>query len=153
MGKSDFNQRRFVSRGHLHDNLEAGNPFDQLDGADLLFEQLACERQILLRHIDQHLELLVGVAADCAEHGAGFDALHVPRRGNDDGLDVFDDVAGAFHRDVFRQTAQNAARLGRGVGDGDGLGAAQRGNDFLAEDRQIFIVNVLIHRMSLQSKL
>ncbi len=145
VGEGHLHQSGILAGGHFHNDLQAGYPFQQLHGADLLLEQLPCQLKILIGHIHQHFQLLVRIAAYGTKDGAGFNALHVPGGGHDDCLHVFDNVAGALHVDVLGHLPQYAPGLGRSVGDGNGFGTSQCGNNLLTKDSKILVINMLIH--------
>ena len=67
----------------------------------------------------------------------------------EDALHVFDDVAAAPDPAVLWHYAQQLPRLGAGIGDGDGLGAAQGHQQFLPKDAEVILIKCLIHAVSL----
>ena len=151
VGECDLHQSGLLPGSHLHDDLQVGDAFQQGNAADLFAQQFPRQFQILRGDVGKHLQLFVRVAAHGAQHRAGLNAFHVACGGHNDRFDVFDDVAAAPDINVLRQSAQNAARLGRRVGNSDRLGTAKRRNDFLAQDGEVFTIDVLIHSKPFQT--
>ena len=85
------------------------------------------------RHRLEDLELTVGVAAEKTEHGRHLDTLEAARVGNNDALDVLDDVAAASHDHMLDGLGKRATDKRRAIGQGDRLGAAQCAHELFAE--------------------
>ena len=85
-------------------------------------------------HFRDDFQRLAGLACHDAGGGRGLDALHAAGVGDDDALDVLDDVIADPQPDRAGQLAQHLPGLGGGVGDGDGFGAAHRGDQLLVQD-------------------
>ena len=87
-----------------------------------------------------HLQDLSRVPGHRAGGGRGLDALQAAGVGHNDALDVLDDVAAGLHQHLVRQTPQDLPRLGRAVGDGDGLGAPHGGHQLLLQNLEVGVV-------------
>ena len=126
VGECDLHQSGLLPGSQLHDDLQVGDAFQQGNAADLFAQQFPRQFQILRGDVGKHLQLFVRVAAHGAQHRAGLNAFHVACGGHNDRFDVFDDVAAAPDINVLRQSAQNAARLGRRVEPSAGTISSRR---------------------------
>ena len=121
------------ARGHL--DIEVGNALGQPHVAEpRVGEQLAGARTVGVAHALEHLEGICRVAAHGAQCGSRLDAVHAARIGDRHALDVLDDVTRARDLERLGLASQCLARERRGVGDGDGLGAPERTDEFAIED-------------------
>ena len=133
----------------LHHDIQVVHVLHQLAGAEALLHQCLGGLDIRRRHGLQHGQLPVRVSAHDAQGGRHVDAAHTAGVGDDDALHVFDDVAAAPDPAVLWYYAQQLPRLGAGIGDGDGLGAAQGHQQFLPKDAEVILIKCLIHAVSL----
>ena len=69
------------------------------------------------------------------------DALASAGVGDDDALDVLDDVARHLRHDPLRGRTQDGPHPGRGVGEGDGLRTPGGGYELLFQDRDIGVLD------------
>ena len=88
---------------------------------------------LFLPHAGEHFEFAVGVSCRKARRGGAFHPAKAARMGDDDALDVLQDVAAHFDLSALGEHAQRLFRKGGGIGDGDGFGAAHRGHEFFFE--------------------
>ena len=130
VGIADLHHRGVLPRGGLDDDLQVGDPLQQLSLADAGVQQLSGPLQVGRGDGGQHLQPPLGVAPHRAQHGAGVDPLEAAGVGDHHPLDVFDDVAAAGDHHLLGLLPQHLAGLGGGQGDGNGLGAAQGGYQF-----------------------
>src|SRR5699024_9790986 len=120
----------------------------RLDPDGGAFQEAAHLRFLLFGHFGDHLQGAARLTAHDAGGRRGLDPLHPAGVGNDDALDVLDDVVADSQPDLAGQSAQHLPGLGRRVGDGDGLGAAHGGDQLFVQDPQIGLVQCacFIHR-------
>ena len=118
---------------HLHDDEKVRHTLNKLDLAEALRDEGLGTLDNLGRHRLENFELTVGVTAEKAEHGRYLDALKAARVGNNDALDVLDDVSAAAHDHVLDRLGKRATDKRRTIGQGDRLGAAQCAHELFAE--------------------
>ena len=118
---------------HLHDDEKVRHTLNKLDLAEALRDEGLGTLDDLGRHRLEDLELTVGVAAEKTEHGRHLDALEAARVGNNDALDVLDDVAAASHDHMLDGLGKRATGKRRTIGQSDRLGAAQCAHELFAE--------------------
>ena len=111
----------------------------------MLLQQLTGQLQVPGGHCLQHLQLPVGVATHRAQDGGGFNAPQPAGVGHGHAPDVFDDVSAAPEANAPGHLAQNLPGFCGGIGDGDGLGAAQRGDQLPLQRLEKDIVLLLCH--------
>ena len=125
-----------------HDQLEGVLGLQLADGGGGCGEEVADAVGIGGLQGAQHLQLAVGTAGHDARGHGGFDAVHAVGGGDDDGLDVLDDVAAQLHPQGSGVSPQGMAEDGGGVGNGDGLGTAHGGDKLLAEDGGVGLLDM-----------
>ena len=133
-GESDDDVKHHVPR-------RGGNP-------DLMARQIGLNLFLLcVRHLGDDLQDLSRVSRHHAGGGGRLNSLQPSGVGHHHAFDVFDDVSAGLHQDFIRQAAQNLPRLGRAVGDGDGLGTAHGGHQLLPQDLYKMVIALigLIH--------
>ena len=145
MAVENLHQGRVVSRRHLHNDMELGIAVRQLDGAEFLFQQLADLGPVLVGDAGEHLQFPLGIAADGTDEGRRFNAPKSAGGRHHDALDIFNDIAAAGGDHPLRESPQHLPRLGGGIGQGDGLCAAQCGNQFFFQDANKTVIHSLFH--------
>ena len=96
---------------------------------------------IVFAGLSDNFEPCCFVTGDNADSGGSFDALAAAGVGDDNALDIFDDVAAGGDGDFIRQAAEDGAGFGGTVGNGDGLGATHRGHQLPLEDFDIAVID------------
>lgn len=104
----------------------------------------------LRRDVADDLKDFLFPSGDDTCGGRRLDALEPIGIRHDDAFDILDDVAAGPDLGLVGQAAQNGAGLRRGIGDGDGLCAAHRRDELLAQDLSDMGVTriILQHRQS-----
>ena len=93
----------------------------------------------------QHLHMAGGVTGQRAQGAGRLDTGHTAGIGDADATHVFDDVTAAPGGDPLRVAPQRLPPLGGGVGQGDGLGAAHGGHQFLAQNGEKILLYLFVH--------
>ena len=136
------------------DAAEAGVPvpgqgdadIKQLSGPGLLHSKL-CLLQIpgdlqllVVRDLGDHQQLLFRLARHDARGSSGLKSVEPAGVGDDDALDILDDIAADNDLHPFRSSRQLPGRQCRGIGHGDGLGTAHGRYQLPPEDLHKFSV-------------
>ena len=98
----------------------------------------------LLCDLGNDLQAGVFIAAEHADACRRGDSASASGIGNDDALDVLDDVAARLDTDAVRLRAEGRARDRGAVGQGDRLRAAHGANEFALKDLHVGLVDKLI---------
>ena len=133
---------------HRQDDIKDNAVVHRLDVHGHLRQKRAQPGFLLAGHGRDDLEGLVGLASYDAGGGRRFDALQAVGVGHHHTFDVFDDVAADPDLHPVGHGIQHLTRLGGGIGNGDGLGAAHGGDQLFFQDLYIGPIGpaVLFHR-------
>ena len=121
----------------VHDQVEVqiGVRTTHLDGS--LCQILDDARDLLLVDLGDDLEPCIGITRDDARCGRRLDALEPAGVGHDHALGVLDDAAAHLELQAIGDPACKIAGARGGERDGNGLGAAHRGDQLLLENRDV----------------
>ena len=145
MGVLDFHKCRMTAAPDLHNDVEGGDILNQLTGAEALRKQRAGLLAVCIGDPLQYGQLPVGVSADDAKNGGNVDAAQSSRIRNGDAHDVFDNVSAAVDGASLGYCAEQLARFGGGIGDGDRLGAAEGDNQLGFQNGKIVLTEEFLH--------
>ena len=141
----DLNGRAVRPRRDAHLNVEHIVLVRAPDGKSRLL-QIRPHRIHLLRcKTRKHLQLRISIVSHDARRRGRRNAALAVRIRHDDALNIFDDVCTRKHLDRFRQCTERLACQRRTVRHGDRLSTAHGGLQFLFQDRDIFVINLLVH--------
>lgn len=123
----DLDDRNMTSGRGSHLNVEVGHTLDKRHIAVVgIGEQLGHASAVCIANTLEHLERALGVTAHSTQHGRGLNTVHTARVGHGHALYVLDDVARAGNNHMFGFATERLARQRRRIGNGNGLGAAER---------------------------
>ena len=112
-------------RSHL--DVEVGHTLDKRHIAVAgVGEELGHTSAVFIVNALEHLKRALGVTAHGTQHGCSFNTVHTARVGHGHALYVLDDVARAGNNHMFGFATERLARQRRRIGNGNGLGAAER---------------------------
>ena len=94
----------------------------------------------MFAHVRERFEFFVGVARNDARGCRGGDSAQTARVGHDDAFYVFEDIAAYRNLHAFGQASERFSRERGTVGDGDRLGAAHCGQQFVFENSDVVFV-------------
>ena len=110
-----------------HLDVEVGHVLDKRHIAVAgIGEELGHASTVFIVNTLEHLERAFGVAAHGTQHGRGFNTMHTARVRHGHALYVLDDVARAGNIHMIGFASERLARQRRCIGNGNGLGAAER---------------------------
>ena len=110
-----------------HLDVEVGHTLDKRHIAVTgIGEELGHASTVFVVNALEHLERALGVAAHGTQHGRGLNTVHTARVGHGHALNVLDDIARAGNIHMIGFATECLARQRRCIGNGNGLGAAER---------------------------
>ena len=120
-------------RSHL--DVEVGHTFDKRHIAVAgVGEELGHASAVFIVNALEHLERALGIAAHGTQHGRGLNTVHTARVGHGHALDVLDDVARAGNIHMIGLATERLTRQRRCIGNGNGLGAAERADKLAVQN-------------------
>ena len=120
-------------RSHL--DVEVGHTFDKRHIAVAgVGEELGHASAVFIVNALEHLERALSVAAHGTQHGRRFNTVHAARVGHGHALNVLDDVARAGNIHMIGFATERLTRQRRCIGNGNGLGAAERADKFAVQN-------------------
>ena len=120
-------------RSHL--DVEVGHTLDKRHIAVAgVGEELGHASTIFVVNALEHLESALSVAAHGTQHGRGFNTVHTARVGHGHALNVLDDVARACNIHMIGFATERLTRQRRCIGNGNGLGTAERADKFTVQN-------------------
>ena len=123
----NLDDRGMASGRGSHLDVEVGHTLDKRHIAVAgVGEELGHASTVFIVNALEHLERALSVSAHGTQHSRGFDAMHSARVGHGHALDVLDDVARAGNVHMIGFATERLARQRRCIGNGNGLGAAER---------------------------
>ena len=131
MGARDHSLRLIISGAHHHLNIKIINALLMFKPYMTGLDERAGPLRLLGRHRHQHLKPAPRVAAKAADGSGSIDARGAARIGHGNTHGVFNDIAAAGNRHLFRLSPQQFARFGCAQRDRDRLRAAHRVDQLL----------------------
>ena len=123
----NLDDRGMASGRGSHLDVEVGHTLDKRHIAVAgVGEELGHASTVFIVNALEHLERALSVSAHGTQRSRGFDAMHSARVGHGHALDVLDDVARAGNVHMIGFATERLARQRRCIGNGNGLGAAER---------------------------
>ena len=120
-------------RSHL--DVEVGHTLDKRNIAVVgVGEELGHASAVFIVNALEHLERVLSVAAHGTQHGRGLNTVHTARVGHGHALDVLDDVARAGNIHMIGLATERLARQCRCIGNGNGLGTAERADKLAVQN-------------------
>ena len=120
-------------RSHL--DVEVGHTLDKRHIAVAgVGEELGHASAVFIVNALEHLECALSVAAHGTQHGRGLNTVHTARVGHGHALDVLDDVARAGNIHMLGLATERLARQRRCIGNGNGLGTAERADKLAVQN-------------------
>ena len=118
-----------------HLDVEVGHTLDKRHIAVAgVSEEIGHARTVFIVNALEHLERALGVAAHGTQHGRRLNTVHAARVGHGHALDVLDDIARTGNIHMLGLAAKRLARQRRCIGNGNGLGAAERADKLAVQD-------------------
>ena len=120
-------------RSHL--DVEVGHTLDKRHIAVAgVGEELGHASAVFIVNALEHLERALSVAAHGTQHGRRFNTVHAARVGHGHALDVLDDIARAGNIHMIGFATERLTRQRRCIGNGNGLGTAERADKFAVQN-------------------
>ena len=120
-------------RSHL--DVEVGHTLDKRHIAVVgVGEELGHASTVFIVNALEHLERALGVAAHGTQHGRGLNTVHTARVGHGHALNVLNDVARAGNIHMIWFATERLARQRRCIGNGNGLGTAERADKLAVQN-------------------
>ena len=118
-----------------HLDVEVGHTLDKRHIAVAgVGEELGHASTVFIVNALEHLESALGIAAHGTQHGRGLNTVHTARVGHGHALDVLDDVARAGNIHMIGFATERLARQRRCIGNGNGLGTAERADKLAVQN-------------------
>ena len=120
-------------RSHL--DVEVGHTLDKRHIAVAgVGEELGHASTVFIVNALEHLERALSVAAHGTQHGRGFNTVHTARVGHGHALNVLDDVARTGNIHMIGIATERLARQRCCIGNGNGLGTAERADKLAVQN-------------------
>ena len=131
----NLDDRGMAPGRRCHLDVEVGHTLDKRHIAVIgVGEELGHASTVFIANALEHLERALGIAAHGTQHGRGFNAVHTARVGNGHALDVLDNVARAGNIHMIGLATERLARQRRCIGNGNGLGTAERADKLAVQN-------------------
>ena len=136
-----------LTRGEISHHIEVVHVLNESDGAKLFRHKSFAAGDVLRLHAFKNLKLAVRAAADRAEDGGGFNTHKSAGIGHGYSLYIFDYVARTANLDMLRLAAQHRPCLRGGIGYGNRLCAAKRGDKLVLKNSYKIAVMRTFHSL------
>ena len=131
----NLDDRGMASGRGSHLDVEVGHTLDKRHIAVAgVGEELGHASTVFIVNALEHLERALSVAAHGAQHGRGLNTVHTARVGHGHALNVLDDVARAGNVHMIGFATECLARQRCCIGNGNGLGTAERADKLAVQN-------------------
>ena len=118
-----------------HLDVEVGHTLDKRHIAVTgIGEKLGDASTVFIVNALEHLKRALGVTAHGTQHGRRLNTVHAARVGHGHALNVLDDIARAGNVHMIGFATERLARQRRCIGNGNGLGAAERADKLAVQN-------------------